>query len=101
MNNKVNLFNEELEDSRLVKLLIVLSIFTIFITVYFRTKTLRPWNDEIVSLVSNLNFYFDTLDFIGPYETRYYISYSPKLTAGPLSALGGMIAWIFTKDIYI
>ena len=51
---------------------------------------------------SNLNFYFDTFDFIGPYETRYYISYSPKLTAGPLSALGGMIAWIFlTKDIYI
>ena len=101
MNKKVDLFNEELEDSRLVKLIIFLSIFSIFITVYFRTKTLRPWNDEIVSLVSNLNFYFDTFDFIGPYETRYYISYSPKLTAGPLSALGGMIAWIFTKDIYI
>ena len=60
MNKKVDLFNEELEDSRLVKLIIFLSIFSIFITVYFRTKTLRPWNDEIVSLVSNLNLFILT-----------------------------------------
>ena len=54
-----------------------------------------------LSLVSNFNFYLNNFNFIGPYGTEYFTSYSPKLTAGPISSIGAVISWIFTDNIYI
>ena len=90
---KVNKF---LSDS-IYKFLSISSLFLFLLAGYLRTRTLKPWNDEFVSLVSSLNFYYERLDFIGPFNSQYYISYSPKLTAGPISSLGGVIAWPFLK----
>ena len=94
---KVNKF---LSDS-IYKFLSISSFFLFLLTGYLRTRTLKPWNDEFVSLVSSLNFYYDWLDFIGPFNSEYYISYSPKLTAGPISSLGGVITWPFFENIYL
>ena len=84
-------------------LLIASQIYIIisFISSFYKTKTLKPWSDEIVSLVSNFNFYLNNFNFIGPYGTEYFTSYSPKLTAGPISSIGAVISWIFTDNIYI
>ena len=84
-------------------LLIASQIYIIisFISSFYKTKTLKPWSDEIVSLVSNYNFYLNNFNFIGPYGTEYFTSYSPKLTAGPISSIGAVISWIFTDNIYI
>ena len=84
-------------------LLIACQIYIIisFISSFYKTKTLKPWSDEIVSLVSNYNFYLNNFNFIGPYGTEYFTSYSPKLTAGPISSIGAVISWIFTDNIYI
>ena len=70
-------------------LLIASQIYIIisFISSFYKTKTLKPWSDEIVSLVSNYNFYLNNFNFIGPYGTEYFTSYSPKLTAGPFATL--------------
>lgn len=84
-----------------IKLLSFLFIFLTILSAYFKSRTLKPWNDEIVSLVSNLNFFYNNLNFIGPYKTEYFISYSPTLTAGPLSAIGGIFSWFFTDNIYL
>ena len=94
---KVNKF---LNDS-IYKFLSISSLFLFLLTGYLRTRTLKPWNDEFVSLVSSLNFYYERLDFIGPFNSQYYISYSPKLTAGPISSLGGVMAWPFFENIYL
>lgn len=84
-------------------LLIASQIYIIisFISSFYKTKTLKPWSDEIVSLVSNYNFYLNNFNFIGPYGTEYFTSYSPKLTAGPISSIGAVISWVFTDNIYI
>ncbi len=93
--------NNGFKNSFVLKILSYFSIFLFTLSAYFRTKTLKPWNDEIVSLVSNLNFYYNNFNFIGPFETRYFVSYSPKLTAGPISSVGGIISWLFSEDIYV
>ena len=83
------------------KFLSISSLFLFLLTGYLRTRTLKPWNDEFVSLVSGLNFYYERLDFIGPFNSQYYISYSPKLTAGPISSIGGVLTWPFFDNIYL
>jgi len=93
--------NSELKNSFVIKILSYFSIFLFIFSSYFKTKTLAPWNDEIVSLISNLNFYYNNFNFIGPFGTEYFYSYSPKLTAGPISSLGGIIGWLFSHDIYV
>ena len=84
-------------------LLVASQIYIIisFFSSFYKTKTLKPWSDEIVSLVSNYNFYLNNFNFIGPYGTEYFTSYSPKLTAGPISSIGAVISWVFTDNIYI
>ena len=97
----LNQINKEIEKSILLKITSYISIFLFGISAYFRTKTLKPWSDEIVSLVSNLNFFYNNFNFIGPFETQYFVSYSPKLTAGPLSSIGAIVSWFFSEDIYV
>ena len=88
-------------SNRVYKFFSISSLFLFLLTGYLRTRTLKPWNDEFVSLVSGLNFYYERLDFIGPFNSEYYISYSPKLTAGPISSIGGVIVWPFVENIYL
>jgi hypothetical protein len=97
----LNQINKKIEKSILLKITSYISIFLFGISAYFRTKTLKPWSDEIVSLVSNLNFYYNNFNFIGPFETQYFVSYSPKLTAGPLSSVGAIVSWFFSENIYV
>ena len=67
---------------------------------YVRTKAVRipRFIDEYLSLASNYNFFttadFNAGEFIGG-------SYSIFLTSGPISAIGGVLAWNFTSNIYI
>lgn len=96
-SKKVNKF---LSDS-IYKFISISSLFLFLLTGYLRTRTLKPWNDEFVSLISGLNFYYDRLNFIGPFNSQYYISYSPKLTAGPISSIGGVVTWPFFENIYL
>jgi len=91
----LNQINKKIEKSILLKITSYISIFLFGISAYFRTKTLKPWSDEIVSLVSNLNFYYNNFNFIGPFKTQYFVSYSPKLTAGPLSSVGAIVSFFF------
>jgi len=88
-------------SNRIYKLVSFSSLFLFLLTGYLRARTLKPWNDEFVSLVSGLNFYYERLDFIGPFNSEYYISYSPKLTAGPISSIGGVLTWPFFDNIYL
>lgn len=88
------------KNSKLILICSQIYIIISFFSAFYKTKTLKPWSDEIVSLVSSFNFYFNNFNFIGPYGTEYFISYSPKLTAGPISSIGAVISWIFTDDIY-
>lgn len=95
--------NYKILNNKNSKLLLIGSqiyILISFFSAFYKTKTLKPWSDEIVSLVSNFNFYLNNFNFIGPYGTEYFTSYSPKLTAGPISSIGAVISWIFTDDIY-
>lgn len=87
--------------NKIYKLISIISLFLFLLTGYLRSRTLKPWNDEFVSLVSSLNFYYEMFDFIGPFNSQYYISYSPKLTAGPISSIGGVIAWPFIENFYL
>ena len=71
-----------------------------FLLDYVRTKAVRipRFIDEYLSLASNYNF-FTTADF----KAGEFIggSYSIFLTSGPISAIGGVLAWSFTSNIYI
>jgi len=95
------LLKEISNSSLILKILSYLSLTLFVISAYFRTKTLKPWSDEIVSLVSNLNFYYNNFNFIGPNGSQYFKSYIPGLTAGPISAIGGMVGWAFSENIHI
>ena len=88
-------------SSLLLKILSYFSLSLFVISTHLRTKTLKPWSDEIVSLVSNLNFYYSNFNFIGPNGSQYFKSYIPGLTAGPISAIGGIVGWTFSENIYI
>ena len=88
------------KDIKILKILSYCAFVLFIVTSYLRAKTLKPWSDEIVSLVSNLNFY-NNLNFLGPIDSQYFISYSPGLTAGPISAIGAVASWIFTQNMTI
>ena len=45
------------KDIKILKILSYCAVVLFIVTSYLRAKTLKPWSDEIVSLVSNLNFY--------------------------------------------
>tara|TARA_X000001036_G_scaffold439925_1_gene493139 strand:+ start:3791 stop:5479 length:1689 start_codon:yes stop_codon:yes gene_type:complete len=67
---------------------------------YVRTKSLRipRFIDEYITLTSNVNFFsnlnFNAGDFIGG-------NYSVQITSGPLSAIGGVVAWNITEKLII
>jgi hypothetical protein len=73
-------------------------LIIVFLLVIKISSSLREFSDEIVSLSSNINFWFNGFDFRAGTSSQYP-SYSPKLTSGPLSAIGSSIAWKFSKNL--
>lgn len=78
--------------------LFIAQLIIIFLLVFKISSSLREFSDEIVSLSSNISFWFNGFDFSAGTSSQYY-SYSPKLTSGPLSAIGSSIAWKFTENL--
>ena len=79
---------------------IYLALSYFYLYDYVRTKSLRipRFIDEYITLSSNVNFFnnfnFNAGDFIGG-------NYSVQITSGPLSAIGGVIAWNITDNLII
>ena len=96
--NKVKAVNLSKIKSYLVASYLIIQNFFLFD--YVRTKAVRIPNfiDEYISLASNDNFFrtldFNAGDFIGG-------SYSIFLTSGPISAVGGVIGWNFTTNLFV
>jgi hypothetical protein len=71
-----------------------------FLYDYVRSKSLRipKFIDEYITLSSNVNFFsnlnFNAGDFIGG-------NYSVQITSGPLSAIGGVVAWNITDKLIV
>ena len=88
--------------SRKIKILSFFSLllvqhFYLFNYVKAKSITIPPFIDEYVSLASNVNF-FSTLDFNAGILGG---AYSVYLTSGPISAVGSVISWNITNNIYI
>ena len=75
----------ETNTSRVVSLFTILGLLISFQVVLNTSYTLKPWEDELISLTSSTNF-FKNLDFL---PSNSYENYSYGLTSGILSAVGG------------
>lgn len=80
------------------KFLLTLQLIVIGFLIYNMSLSLRAFIDEIVSLSSNINFWNNGFDFRTG-NSNGYSSYSPKLTAGPISALGSSLSWNITQAL--
>ena len=70
----------------------------VFNFVYTNANILNTFEDEIISLASNYNF-FTSLNF----DARPLIpkNYGVGLTSGPLSAIGGVLGWGLSKSFLV
>ena len=83
MKNKIN------------SLILITYISTLFLIVQ-TSNSIPTFVDEIVAIGSTFNI-LSTLDFnAAPLLSG---SFSVGLTTGPLSSVGGVIGWLFTKDL--
>jgi len=72
---------------------LVLSLQVVLNTSY----TLKPWEDELISLTSSSNFFMN-LNFL---PSSSYGNYSYALTSGILSAIGGVIGWNVSQSFVV
>lgn len=79
------------------KVLLILQIIIVGSLVYSFSNSLREFSDEIVSLSSNISFWNNNLEFKA--NSGEYSSYNPKLTSGPISAIGSSLGWNFTSNL--
>lgn len=80
------------------KFLFILQLIVIGLLINNMSLSLRAFIDEIVSLSSNINFWNNGFDFRTG-NLNGYDSYSPKLTAGPISAFGSSLSWNITQAL--
>lgn len=80
------------------KLLLTIQLFFIALLIENMSHSLRAFIDEIVSLSSSINFWNNGFDFRSG-NSNGYNSYSPKLTAGPISAFGSALSWNITQSL--
>ena len=78
-------------------LFILFGIYLVLLLTYKTSFTLKPWEDEIIALTSNLSF-FTRLDFL---PNNSYENFSYGLTSGILSSVGGVVGWSITKDLVL
>ena len=72
--------------------------FLVFYLVYSNANILNTFEDEIISLASNYNF-FTSLNFDA--RPLIPVNYGVGLTSGPLSAIGGVIGWGLSKSFIV
>ena len=77
----------------LISIGLVLSLQVVLNTSY----TLKPWEDELISLTSSSNFFMN-LNFL---PSSSYGNYSYALTSGILSAIGGVIGWNVSQSFVV
>lgn len=80
------------------KVFLTLQLFVMGLLIYNMSFSLREFSDEIVSLSSNINFWNNDFDFRSG-NSNEYSSYNPKLTAGPISAIGSSLSWNITQTL--
>ena len=90
---KMTKINKSLITNLLIIFGLIISIQVVFNTSY----TLKPWEDELISLTSSSNF-FKNLNFL---PSNSYGNYSYGLTSGILSAVGGVIGWNITQSFVV
>tara|TARA_X000000950_G_scaffold289076_1_gene409574 strand:- start:761 stop:2089 length:1329 start_codon:yes stop_codon:yes gene_type:complete len=73
-------------------------LILLFVFEYLVSQTLKSFGDEYISLAANFGF-FTQLNFDAGFDNGG--SYGVELTSGPISALGGVIGWILTKNLLI
>ena len=77
----------------LISIGLVLSLQVVLNT----SNTLKPWEDELISLTSSSNFFMN-LNFL---PSSSYGNYSYALTSGILSAIGGVIGWNVSQSFVV
>src|SRR6056300_1679300 len=83
--------------SWITNLLIVFGLIMSIQVVLNTSYTLKPWEDELISLTSSSNF-FKNLNFL---PSSSYGNYSYGLTSGILSAIGGVIGWNVSQSFIV
>jgi len=90
---KMTKTNKSLITNLLIVFGLIISIRVVLSTSY----TLKPWEDELISLTSSSNF-FKNLNFL---PSNSYGNYSYGLTSGILAAVGGVIGWNISQSFVV
>ena len=90
---KMTKINKSWIANLLISIGLVLSLQVVLNTSY----TLKPWEDELISLTSSSNFFMN-LNFL---PSSSYGNYSYALTSGILSAIGGVIGWNVSQSFVV
>lgn len=85
----------EILERKLIYIYLSLILYFSYSVVKNYSNYLKPFEDEITSLLSGVSF-IQTLDFDG--TPLIYGNYSPNLTSGPLASIGSSIGWLISKD---
>ena len=88
----------EVHESKMIYIYLSLILYFSYSVVKNYSKYLKPFEDEITSLISGVSF-IQTLDFDG--SPLIFGNYSPNLTSGPLASFGSSIGWLISKDFSI
>lgn len=80
-----------------VNFLIFISYFSTLFLIIQTSNSIPTFVDEIVAIGSTFNI-LSTLDFNATPLVNG--SFSVGLTTGPLSSIGGVVGWIFTKNLF-
>ncbi len=87
-----------MKQQNILKIFISIQLLLVFFLFLNISNKLNLFIDEYISLASNTSF-FKNLDFNGGTKTGG--SYSVMLTSGPLSAVGSVIGWNVSKNLFI
>jgi len=85
-------------DIKKYKFVFPIVLILLFVFEYLVSQTLKSFGDEYISLAANFGF-FTQLNFDAGFANGG--SYGVELTSGPISALGGVIGWVLTKNLLI
>lgn len=88
----------EVHESKMIYIYLSLILYFSYSVVKNYSNYLKPFEDEITSLISGVSF-IQTLDFDG--SPLIFGNYSPNLTSGPLASFGSSIGWLISKDFSI
>ena len=81
-----------------VYLIYGVEIIILSILFYITSNKLGVFEDEYFALAANSSF-FNSLDFNGGVKAGG--SYSVALTSGPISSIGGVVGWFFSKNLVV